>query len=107
MPQPPESVRPTLEASEVARLRRARDLRRIALALAFVLVALGVAPVLGVREGVVSEEEEGIGFKSYLRGVTVGRATPWELQITEEVSFDGPVAVATTLTMGSRSKDGT
>jgi hypothetical protein len=97
MSQAPETVREVLEIAELGRVRRARNARRVVMALAAVLVLLGASSLLGVREARVSAESGGIAMTLTYSAVSrLGLASPWQLQVTREGGFRGPVTVATT-----------
>jgi hypothetical protein len=97
MEQAPETVRTALEDAELGKVRRARNGRRVILTLTCLLVLLGASSMLGVRQATVSAESGGIEMTlTYAAVSRLGVATPWELQISREGGFRGPVTVATT-----------
>ena len=99
MAQAPETVRAALEIAGLGRVRRARNARRVTMTLISLLVLLGASSLLGVREATVSAESGGVEVTlTYAAVSRLGLATPWELQITREGGFPGPVTVATTST---------
>jgi hypothetical protein len=62
-----------------------------------VIVALGIAGVLGVRTGHVSDSGGGYELKvTYARVTRPGLATPWSVEIRHPGGFDGPITVRTT-----------
>lgn len=99
MPSAPETIRPILEIADISRLRRARNARRAVMTLTCLLVLLGASSMLGVREATVSAESDGIEMTlTYAAVSRLGLATPWELQVTRQGGFGGPITVATTST---------
>ena len=85
----PEDVSP-------ARLVRARRYRRIGLAVLGLIVLAGLFNLLGVRRNVVSSEADGYRLTVEYASVTrPGLSTPWEVEVTHDGGFDGPVTLAT------------
>jgi hypothetical protein len=85
----PEDVTPD-------RSRRARRFRRVGLLALGIVVLAGLLNLLGVRRGVVSSTGEGYRLTVEYASVTrPGLASPWEVEVTHEGGFDGPVTLAT------------
>ena len=85
----PEDVSP-------ARLVRARRYRRIGLVVLGLVVLAGLLNRLGVRRNVVSSEADGYRLTVEYASVTrPGLSTPWEVEVTHDGGFDGPVTLAT------------
>jgi hypothetical protein len=92
----PEDVTPD-------RLVRARRYRRIGLVALGLVVLAGLLNLLGVRHGVVSSTSEGYRLTVEYASVTrPGLASPWEVEVTHEGGFDGPVTIATDATYFER-----
>lgn len=90
MPTAPAVVAP-------ARLRRARALRRVSLAVLGGYVGLAALGFLGVRSQTVVAS--GGGYRLSVTYGQVGRpglAVPWTVVVRREGGYDGPVEVATT-----------
>jgi hypothetical protein len=88
------STRPQDVPSE--ELTRARRYRRIGLAVLGIVVLAGALNLLGVRRDVVTEE--GGGYRLSVRYTQVtrpGLASTWEVEVTREGGFDGPITLTT------------
>ncbi|HEX9885807.1 MAG TPA: hypothetical protein VGA70_04935 [Longimicrobiales bacterium] len=81
----------------LARLRRARMLRRVGLGMLFAFLGLGALNVFGVRSAQVSVTGGGYELTvTYAAMSRPGLATPWSVEVRRAGGFDGPVTVATT-----------
>jgi hypothetical protein len=77
-------------------LIRARRYRRIGLVALGIVVLAGLLNLLGVRRDVVSSEADGYRLVVEYASVTrPGLASPWEVEVTHDGGFDGPVTLAT------------
>jgi len=77
--------------------RRAAWGRRGFLSLILVFVLLGLCGFLGMRDRTVSTT--GGGYQLELRYASIARAgedVPWELTVTRQGGFDGPITIETT-----------
>ncbi|HVE91105.1 MAG TPA: hypothetical protein VNE62_02230 [Actinomycetota bacterium] len=78
----------------ISRLKRARTLRRVALGVLFVFLALSLAGAFGVRTRTVSASFGGYTLEQEYATITrPGLATPWALTVRKPGGFDGPVTV--------------
>jgi hypothetical protein len=88
------STRPTdVPLDELTRARRYRRIGIVALAL---VVLAGLLNLLGVRRDVVSAEADGYRLSvEYARVTRPGLASPWEVVVSRDGGFGGPVTIAT------------
>lgn len=85
------------ERYPMARLRRARNFRRIFILLLALFLLLGLTGFLGVRSATVSASGGGFDLTVTYAAITrPGLATPWSVEVRRQGGFDGPVTVATT-----------
>lgn len=95
MRRPPRS-HPT-DRIEEGHPRAARALRRVALAILFVFLGLGVTGFFGVRSATATASGGGYTLTVEYAAVTrAGLATPWAVEVRHAGGFDGPVTLATT-----------
>jgi hypothetical protein len=98
-PKAPEGEAPPTapERYPLARLRRARSLRRVFILFLGLFLLLGLTGFLGVRSGTVSASGAGFDLTVTYAVVTrPGLATPWSIEVRRDGGFDGPVTIATT-----------
>lgn len=83
------------EAPPLRRVRRARTMRRVALVLLGLFLALGLAGVWGVRTAEVTASGGGYDVTvEYAKVSRPGLATPWSVEVVRRGGFDGPVTIA-------------
>lgn len=77
--------------------RRATWGRRGFLGLMLVFVLLGVFGLLGMQEDTVSASSGGYQLELRYAGIArAGQDVPWELTVTHEGGFDGPITIEVT-----------
>jgi hypothetical protein len=87
----------TLRAADTAAVRRARNLRRVLMVLLLAFLVAGFAGVFGVTEEVGSARDGGYVLEVTHPGTTrPGMSGQFEIEVTRDGGFDGPVSVATT-----------
>jgi hypothetical protein len=85
--------------TDIAKVRRARDARRLGLTLLVAVVALGAAGVFGARTASVTASGGGYRLTVFYPATTrPGLAIRWIAVIDKAGGFDGPVRLATTST---------
>ena len=85
------------DAAGPSEQRRHRIERRVGLGVVFVVLALGAANLLGVREATATAS--GGGFELSVTYASVSRpglSTPWTVRVRSPGGFEGPVVLATT-----------
>lgn len=79
----------------MARLRRARMLRRVAIAGLFAFLALGLMGTFGPRRASVTATNGGYRLTvDYAAVSRPGLTAPWSAEITRDGGFDGPITIA-------------
>ncbi len=85
--------------TDITHVRRARNARRVGLALLAVLVLLGAAGVFGTRTASVTASAGGYRITVFYPAITrPGLAIRWIALIERPGGFDGPIQLATTST---------
>lgn len=85
------------EEHPLERHRRARTFRRICIVAITAVVLLGLSGTLGVRTGSVTDSADGWDLTvRYGRVTRPALATVWEIEVSKEGGFPGPVELATT-----------
>ena len=92
-----ESIPTTDDRVDLARMRRARRVRQLGVAILTAVLALGVLGWLGVREGSTSAVGGGYELEvDYPRLTRPGLAVPLSITVRKAGGFDGPVTITIT-----------
>lgn len=82
-------------ARDESSVRRARNVRRLGLALLGLIVAAGLSGLLGIRSATVTDTGEGYQLEVTHAQVTrAGIAVPFHVRVTHAGGFDGPLTLA-------------
>jgi hypothetical protein len=91
-----DAVHPAVAAFSIARLRRARAMRRAILALLALFILAGGMRLLGGRSSVVDAAGGGYELRlTYAPTARPGGDAEWSLEVRRPGGFAGPVEVAT------------